>query len=103
MTILAIDIGGTKFSMAAFERRPDRTAQNANDGPRGRARVDDRRRSSRSRRLDRDCELLPARVGIGFGGPVDFARQTVALSTHVGGWKDFPLLIALREYCGFRP
>lgn len=31
------------------------------------------------------------RCGIGFGGPVDFADQRVALSTHVGGWKDFHL------------
>src|SRR5258708_5359957 len=31
------------------------------------------------------------RCGIGFGGPVDFPRQRVALSTHVGGWRDFEL------------
>jgi len=31
------------------------------------------------------------RCGIGFGGPVDFANQRVALSTHVGGWNDFDL------------
>jgi glucokinase len=28
------------------------------------------------------------RCGIGFGGPVHFPTQTVALSTHVGGWRD---------------
>ncbi len=32
------------------------------------------------------------RCGVGFGGPVDFANQRVALSTHVGGWRDFPLV-----------
>ncbi len=32
------------------------------------------------------------RCGIGFGGPVDFASQRVALSTHVGGWNNFPLV-----------
>ena len=31
------------------------------------------------------------RCAIGFGGPVDFADQRVALSTHVGGWQDFYL------------
>jgi glucokinase len=31
------------------------------------------------------------RCGIGFGGPVLFDRQRVALSTHVGGWSDFDL------------
>ncbi len=31
------------------------------------------------------------RCGIGFGGPVLFNEQRVALSTHVGGWSDFAL------------
>ena len=35
------------------------------------------------------------RIGIGFGGPVDFPSQTVALSTHVGGWSDTPLTAML--------
>jgi glucokinase len=35
--------------------------------------------------------LTLERCGIGFGGPVDFARQRVFKSTHVGGWSDFPL------------
>jgi glucokinase len=29
---------------------------------------------------------------VGFGGPVDFSRQRVALSTHVAGWDQFPLV-----------
>ncbi len=37
------------------------------------------------------------RCGIGFGGPVDFANQRVALSTHVGGWNDFPLVEQIRQ------
>jgi len=37
------------------------------------------------------------RCGIGFGGPVNFAAQRVALSTHVGGWRDFPLTAYLAE------
>ena len=31
------------------------------------------------------------RCGIGFGGPVDFERQRVALSTHASGWRNFDL------------
>jgi glucokinase len=31
---------------------------------------------------------------------VDFASQTVTLSTHVGGWSDFPLIERLRELTG---
>jgi glucokinase len=37
------------------------------------------------------------RCGIGFGGPVDFPSQRVTLSTHVEGWKDFPLIERLRR------
>jgi glucokinase len=37
------------------------------------------------------------RCGVGFGGPVDFAKQRVALSTHVGGWNDFPLVERLQS------
>ena len=37
------------------------------------------------------------RCGIGFGGPISFETQTVALSTHVGGWKDFRLSAFIEE------
>ena len=30
-------------------------------------------------------------IGVGFGGPVDFASQQVVLSTHVGGWNGIDL------------
>jgi glucokinase len=40
------------------------------------------------------------RVGIGFGGPVDFHSQRVVLSTHVGGWRDFDLCRYVRELAG---
>jgi glucokinase len=36
-------------------------------------------------------EFAFGRCGIGFGGPVDFGRQLVAFSTHIGGWNDFHL------------
>lgn len=38
--------------------------------------------------------------GIGFGGPVDFPKQRVALSTHVGGWQDFDLPEYIRDKLG---
>ena len=40
---------------------------------------------------------------IGFGGPVIFPEQRIALSTHVGGWSDFDLPRALEPLLGFRP
>ena len=87
MGILAVDIGGTKFSVALFE-----------DGKMT-------RRESRPTHREGGPEWMLAQIerivqpwmpvercGIGFGGPVDYFKQRVALSTHVGGWNDFPLV-----------
>jgi glucokinase len=83
---LAIDIGGTKFTVALFEG--------------GRI----VKRESRGTNREGGPEWMVAQIatlasgwkfdrcGIGFGGPVDFAAQKVNLSTHVGGWRDFPLV-----------
>lgn len=98
MNVLAIDIGGTKFSMAVFcDRRLAARESRATDREGGRdwmleqiAGITSRWR--REYRLDR--------CGIGFGGPVDFAAQRVALSTHVGGWQDFRLTDWVRDQLG---
>ncbi len=95
--ILAIDIGGTKFSMAAFDGgRMVRRESRATDAAGGRAwmleQIRDVARSWRDLAFDR--------CGIGFGGPVDFARQRVVLSTHVGGWRDFDLPGFVRDLTG---
>lgn len=96
MTTLAIDIGGTKFSLAGFD---------------GQAMV---RRETRSTSREggpewmieqfgqivngwREGGFRAVRCGIGFGGPVDFEAQTVTLSTHVGGWDKFPLIQRVSE------
>ena len=96
--ILAIDIGGTKFSLAVFDGSADQ--------PRPRmVRRESRATNAAGGRdwmLTQIREVVSAwrneftfdRCGIGFGGPVDFAAQRVVLSTHVGGWRDFDL-------CGF--
>jgi len=42
-------------------------------------------------------EIPADRCGIGFGGPVIFKEQRVALSTHVGGWRDFHLTDWVRD------
>jgi glucokinase len=90
--ILAIDIGGTKFTIAAFEgSRMVRRDSRATDSAGGRewmtGQLADIIREWR-------CEMRFRHCGIGFGGPVDFDAQRVVLSTHVGGWSDFDL-------CGF--
>jgi len=96
--ILAIDIGGTKFSMAAFDgERMARRHSEATDQTGGREWM--------LRQLEALClawqrEHPFDRCGIGFGGPVDFAAQRVGLSTHVGGWRDFPLSAHLAGLLG---
>jgi glucokinase len=90
--ILAIDIGGTKFSMAVFDgdtmvRRDSRATDAAGGREWMTARIAEIVASWRR-------EFVFDRCGIGFGGPVNFAAQRVVFSTHVGGWRDFDL-------CGF--
>ena len=98
MNTLAIDIGGTKFSIAAFEDECLALREShATDREGGRdwmlAQILSIARGWRER-------MAFDRCGIGFGGPVDFGDQRVALSTHVGGWKDFHLSAFLETELG---
>jgi glucokinase len=96
MSALALDIGGTKFSVAVFagehlvERECHATDQSI---------------------LDRIAGIIGGwkqrytfdRCGIGFGGPVDFERQRVVLSTHVAGWNDFDFPRHIEKLIGVLP
>lgn len=89
MKLLAIDIGGTKFSVAAFDggHMIHRASGPTNaDGGR-----DWMLQNIEDATSEWRAQIPFNRCAIGFGGPVDFASQTVALSTHVGGWQDFGL------------
>jgi glucokinase len=95
---LAIDVGGTKFSIALFdgERMLRRESRRTDAG------------GGRDWMLNRIAAIARAwqretpadRCGIGFGGPVIFSEQRVALSTHVGGWRDFHLTEWVRDLLG---
>lgn len=101
MITLAIDIGGTKFTMAVFDgdRMMERESRTTD------------RQGGREWMLQQIASIVAGwkvcyrieRCGIGFGGPVDFTRQRVALSTHVAGWSDFDLPGYLEKSIGFRP
>ena len=89
MNTLAIDIGGTKFTVALFQDgRMTRRESRATDREGGPAwmleQIETIWHSWKP-------EAAIHRCGIGFGGPVDFQRQRVALSTHAAGWRDFDL------------
>ncbi len=116
MSILAIDIGGTKFTIALFERAAPGAAQSADavrGADRGPAWLMTRRESRSTDRTggpewmtariaeiaatwQKDTEL--ERIGVGFGGPVHFATQKIVLSTHVPGWPGFDLVEWLRTH-----
>ena len=96
--ILAIDIGGTKFSMAVFDGdRIVRRESRATDSAGGREWLTEQI-AAIAGEWRRDFHF--ERCGIGFGGPVNFAAQRVVLSTHVGGWRDFDLCGFVRDVTG---
>ena len=101
MSALAVDIGGTNYRLAIFEngRIVERISRSTD------------RAGGRDWMLSQMTEILSdwkarhaiQRCGVGFGGPVDFENQRVALSTHVSGWSGFDLPGYLREIIGFAP
>jgi len=97
---LAIDIGGTKFTLGAFDGNTliarETRLTDRNGGPRSMVAAIRDIYSQWSRELD----FHPDGCGIGFGGPVDFKSQTVTLSTHVGGWDQYPLVPQISELTG---
>jgi glucokinase len=99
---LAIDIGGTKFTVGAFDgdrlMARETRSTDRNGGPRSMLGAIREIYSKWVRELD----FRPTACGIGFGGPVDFRTQTVTLSTHVGGWDQYPLVPEIAELTGAR-
>lgn len=92
MILLAIDIGGTNYSVALVGE--DGTVIEKQRRPTDRAGG----RPWMLRQLEMACRQLleraperPAACGIGFGGPVDFPAQRIQRSMHVGGWTNFRL------------
>jgi glucokinase len=98
LNTLAIDVGGTKFSVALFEADQmvlrETRSTDRHGGPEAMVSEVGAIVSSWLR------ERAIHRCGIGFGGPVLFSQQRVALSTHVRGWDDFPLVSRMSQICG---
>jgi len=95
---LSIDLGGTQFAIAAFQgnQMVDKEARAT------------QREGGRDWMLDQLESLIAGwkkkykftQCKVGFGGPVDFARQRVVQSTHVGGWTGFDLPGFLKHLTG---
>jgi len=97
MADLGLDFGGTKLAAATRVTGKDEfESKEIAASP-----------EAKSARLDRDTMLelarrvlgdrTPSRIGVGFGGPVDFGNGLVRLSHHVPGWEGFPLRAWLEE------
>lgn len=101
MNTLAVDIGGSKFTIALFEGdRMVRRESRATDREGGRDWMLSQLESL-LRDWARDAPI--EYCGIGFGGPVFFDRQRVVLSTHVGGWGDFDLPAFIKDTIEVQP
>jgi glucokinase len=95
---LAIDIGGTKVSLAVFEnetlRERNAAATDRSGGPEWMlAHIEEVANPWVKKYAIRRC-------GGGFGGPFDSRKQRVICSTHVPGWMDYDLVGALRDRLG---
>ena len=87
--ILAVDIGGTNFSLALGtpDGRILKRTTGSTDRSGGAAWMLERVLKVGSRLIASSPEVVSA-CGISFGGPVDFASQRIVNSTHVAGWDD---------------
>ncbi len=95
MKTLAIDIGGTKLALALFEDgKIVQQARRPTDRERGPAYA-----LPEIAAIAKQWSGFEA-CGVGFGGPVDFDNQRVALSTHAAGWDGFPLRDHLQAVLG---
>lgn len=101
MNTLAIDIGGTKFSVALFEG--ETMAQRITSATDRQGGKDWMLQQLASIIRDWRSQWPIDKCGIGFGGPVHFAEQRVAFSTHVGGWSEFDLPGFVEDAAGVRP
>ncbi|NOK62860.1 MAG: ROK family protein [Chloroflexi bacterium AL-W] len=95
---LAIDIGGTKCTMAIFENNTMLCREtHLTDRTGGR---DWMLQHIVATTQTWQHNITIHRCGVGFGGPVNFATQRIALSVHVGGWQDFALATYLEQQLG---
>lgn len=99
--ILAIDIGGTQFSLliSTLEGRIVKRANGRTNRVAGADWMVNQVLEVGRKLLDASPEPIKA-CGIGFGGPVDFEAQRIIKSTHVSGWDDFPLPKILQKELG---
>lgn len=89
-TLLAVDIGGTKTIVGLVDEAGNILEQRRFASPGSGSEIL-REIIARGRELLADAGRVLA-CGVGFGGPVDFARQRLLTSLHVKGWAEIDLI-----------
>ncbi len=99
--VLAVDIGGTNFRIGLFDH--EGRLLTASDGATlfsgGRQWMLDQIRE-RGLALIKQSDFPVRACGVSFGGPVDFARQTVLTAHHSPGWDQFALSDWIKQELG---
>jgi len=93
--VIGVDVGGTKMT-AALANRDGKIVKLL--------RIQTKREEGAEGGFKAVCEMVKSlldeaqtqglsveKIGVGFGGPVNFESGTVYLSHHVPGWENFPL------------
>jgi len=96
--LLGIEIGGTKLQLVLGDEQANILERHRLqvDAGAGAAAIQQQIRSSLAELSHRGI----SKVGVGFGGPVDWKTGTICRSHHVQGWSDFALAGWLRELTG---
>jgi len=102
--VIGVDVGGTKMTAALATRDGEivkllRIQTKREEGAEGGFRAICEMAKSLLEEA-RTQGLSVEKIGVGFGGPVDFERGVVYLSHHVPGWENFPLREELERRFG---
>ncbi len=99
--IIGIDVGGTKQTAALVDadgsivKQLRRQTDRAGGAAAGIQSIQDLTRALLEEAAHRGAKVV--RIGVGFGGPVDYNTGTVLLSHHVAGWENQPLKRVLED------
>jgi glucokinase len=90
MTLLGIEIGGTKLQVVVGDDSPKIIERQrfSVDRSKGGAGIREQIKTALGELLP---VAKPAAIGVGFGGPVDWKAGEICCSHQLEGWEDFPL------------
>jgi glucokinase len=97
LTVLAIDIGGTKLAVGTVDARG--VLSNRRDAPTPRTGDAEHVFAALTALIDAVDDAGITAVGVGCGGPMDHGGEHVS-PLNIPAWRAFPLRTRLHEHCG---